>query len=274
MEKEVQSVLSEPMKFFRFLMPGVIFFIELFVLFFINEPCKTWGFIETRIIFNSNSGFTTALGGLITSGGIGFLLGTVYYATLNISRSTPFLTCVFYDHLSLVKSAMCSGLIEVHERKTKKCTDSEKPQCLIHSNCKKIESEDIDSKGHAFALHLVTAFHHERGKGEPAFDEFDRIAHIMHGAGTSFIGAIVVWVIFLLSPIVVFETFSCLRYGVAAIIGVAFIILHRHHYSRLVRYYESLFNAAFWRELRKDSSPYDPWIYDTVDTEPPCRPNG
>ncbi len=160
--------MNETRRFLRYVIPGLLFFIELSLYLFMSNQDQFEKWIKE---WSGSITFPVTL--FLVSGAIGFFLSLVYYAFHRIK----YLKSFFGSFLPLIEFCIYMKWIILFNRK---------------------DGLPLDSKylSHSGAWRVVTAYWHERIKSskkiKSANPRTDSLADIMQGLGSAFMGSILV----------------------------------------------------------------------------------
>ncbi len=165
--------MEETRRFLRFVLPGLIFILELFIFFYFSYSDKTINVIKESLKIG---GIGVVIIAFLASGAIGYLLSFIYHTLFKAN----------IDHRKMVNNARKANLVEL---------------CDQDNNLDKLsEDKDIRYKG---AWRIVTSLWHERKEQcksiKAANQRIDSLSDIMHGSGTSMFGSLlasILWLVY------------------------------------------------------------------------------
>jgi len=157
--------MEEARRFLRYVTPGLASAIEVAIYLLISAPDKMNNLVSQ--FTNVGTAFTLFIG----SGGLGFLLGTIYYCVVEI----PGLSNLKIDHRPLIANARANKWLILKNSADDSAVAPESP---------------ISQDG---AWLIATALWHERietsERIKGASKRTDNLADIMHGLGTAWVGS-------------------------------------------------------------------------------------
>lgn len=223
--------MEEYRRFFRYVIPGLIFIIELSIFLFLSDLKDFKDFILKLISDRKVDGSISigvAIIAFLTTGGLGYLFGIIYHTVFHIIRKID-LPYFRVNHLSVINYARENGWIILKN----------------YENNKELQtSEQLTQSG---AWRIVISFWNgcvetsEIIKGaEPRSKSF---ADILHGTGTNIIAsftAIFIWIALLLSYNVYPEYNALLK---ALLIAIFLFSIHIFNYLFVVRDYQGNING-------------------------------
>ncbi|HKZ56626.1 MAG TPA: hypothetical protein VJ024_02880 [Thermodesulfovibrionales bacterium] len=173
--------MNEVRQFLRYVIPGLGFFIEIFLYLFISAPEQ---FICT---VKDNISQTAIIGSALTlfvgSGGVGYLFSIIHHVLFHQNWRTLYPTAV--DRRNLINQVRGNGRLS------------------LQVNFNPTPDPGLN---HHEAWSIFTAVWHERIKTSSLIESInphnETLSDIMHGSGTSFIGS------FLAIPFFVFLSFQ------------------------------------------------------------------
>jgi len=165
--------MEEARRFLRYVIPGLLLMIEVSLYLWLSSYQQ---FVQLIKELGEDIAFPISI--FLASGGIGFLLGVVYY-TLYWTKG---IRLIAVNHLPLIEDVVKRGWLKLQRR----------------DDGKEVDVKELTQSG---AWRIVTSFWHERKESslriKAANARTDSLADIMHGLGTTFIGSIIaipVWV--------------------------------------------------------------------------------
>lgn len=231
--------MEDARRFFRYIIPGLTFGIELTLYFLISHQKLIYDLF--KIIVESKIATGVTLAGIFISGGIGFLLSQIhhvfYWAEVYFSFGLA------GDHRPMLRSAESANYL--------------KYDFADENGVKEIKRPELSR---AAAWRVVTALWHERVKLSEeikgANPRTDSLSDLMHGSGAMLVGAIVafmVWVIVLFS---IFEK-DCypLRDDYWLLTIILFVVVFGVHlcsYHRIVQNAQGVVDKILLGVLRKE----------------------
>ncbi len=221
-------------RFFRYVIPGLVFIIEVSVYLLLSAFDK-FSYLIKDNLGNLKDGIGIAVTAFLLSGGIGYLLAVFYHTLFHIVRNKKsFWGCFIADHLALIKDV------------------AENREWLELQNRKNGEEISVDRLTQSGAWRIATVFLNTRMVSsvriESAKQRLESYGDIMHGAGTAFTGSIIAIPAWLLihyelsnnCPIRIF-LFSIL---------ISFI--HLCNYMNIVKDYQGVSNIIIANELQEE----------------------
>lgn len=218
--------MEEARRFLRYVIPGLVFIIEVSFYLFISDNKK---FVD--LIKEYGKDIALPISVFLASGGIGFLLGVIYFAIYKLKIVRPFVV----NHLPLIKDAEKRGWLKLQMR-----TDGGQ-----------VDVNDVTELG---AWRIITSLWHVRKESskkiKAANSMTDRLGDIMHGLGASFIGSIIAILIFILF-ILNYQKFSCWYFYFVPFLMSFF---HFLNYRYSVRDFQSLVDIIMADVLQEECS--------------------
>lgn len=235
-------------KFFRYVIPGLVFIIEVSVYLLLSAFDK-FSYLIKDNLGNLKDGIGIAVTAFLLSGGIGYLLAVFYHTLFHIARDKKdwdrkkilkfvrhlLLTVLkIADHLTLIKDA------------------AEKKKWLKLENRKNGVVIPVDRLTQAGAWRIATVFLNTRWASskriKSAKQRLESYGDIMHGAGTAFAGSVIAIPVWL-----------CIHYKLSSIcpIGVLLFsilisIIHLCNYMNIVKDYQGVSNIIIANELQEE----------------------
>jgi len=155
--------MDDAKRFIRYVIPGIVFFIEVSFYLFISAKQSLIDNIQaSELITSENSGISLTLAALLTSGGLGYIFGNIYYVFHCFSLG-------LVDHTELIKYAEKEKWISVVDKKAMNMNKNDAWRIVTSLWKSRIESS-IRIKG--------------------IDGRMDSLADIMHGLGTSIVASL------------------------------------------------------------------------------------
>lgn len=240
--------MEETQRFLRYIIPGIVFIIEVSFYLLMSTYHR---FTELIIEFGKNIAFPISM--VLASGGIGFLLGVIYYTLYNV---WPF-SLLVVNHLPQINDAVNRGWLILQKR-----TDENGRKDDV-----KNVKEELTQNG---AWRIAASLWHGRKdsssriKGANPFT--DRYGNIMHGSGTAFIGSIIAipfW-IFIHAKL----SQNCFPYWYFYIIPFLLSGVHLVNYSITSKHFQTVVDIIMMDVLEEEySKKNDPIVIDVA----PCN---
>jgi len=241
-----ETTMQEHRRFFRYWMPSLVLIVEVFIYLCVTD------FEQIKCLFQTvtdaaNSDATLKfiaiiITGFLASGGIGYLLGTIYHVVFFNVWKSPYTV----DHLQLLKSIPPNLL-----KFTKLTNDGKETELEINS---------LTTKN---AWHIVTSFVNERLKSSKrigaANERFDSFVDIMHGAGAALVGSVVAFIFWLSIHYQLLEksTPNCWFF----LIPVGVSTFHFFNFWHVAKAYQGIINIVVLNEIYEEySAEYNPLI--------------
>ncbi|MEI8173670.1 MAG: hypothetical protein WCH07_09335 [Deltaproteobacteria bacterium] len=228
--------MADARRFFRYVIPGLTFIIEISIYFWLSNPGKFHNSILT-IFSGKDVGIGAFFALFIASGALGFLLGIIYHFLYWLPCVRP---CMV-DHSPLIKKMMGFGWVEL-----KYCDSCD------------VEQKEITQAG---AWRILTAFwHSRRGSSEiikGANERIDSLGNTVHGLGTACVGALIsypLW-IFIQCYLGNFNPPLSICWSLfffAAFFYIAILIFHIANYLAIVRDFNSIINIVTTQQIRSE----------------------
>lgn len=230
--------MEEYRRFFRYVLPGLIFAIELSIFVFlsdIEELQRTINFILYHNKISEIIGIGTSIVAFLATGGLGYIFGSIYHVSFHIIRNKG-TRYVGVDHRSAVVNAASNNWIAL----------------------KKIENDDydVDSKQitPSGAWRIITSYWNERVETSQIIKSAEprskSLADILHGTGTSFIAAsvaIFTWIFILLY-------YHSLPNIISIAVVVITLLIHAFNYAFVVKDYQGVINTNAVHAMRDFAS--------------------
>lgn len=221
-------------RFFRYVIPGLIFMIEVSVYLLLSAFKEFSPLISNNLDNLKDIGIVVSV--FLVSGGIGYLFGVIYHNLFHKIRNWKYSELLIADHLSLVKDTINRNWLELKNRR-----NNQKPI-------------DIDRLTQTKAWHIATVFLNTRmecsKRIKAAKPRLESFGDIMHGAGTTSIGslfAIIVWLILHCKLLNNCPSLSIL------FLAILISIFHIINYRNIAKDYQNVSNIIIANELQKES---------------------
>lgn len=233
--------MDEFKKFLRYIVPGILFVLELLIILFFSHP-RYFGENLEKIIPSANietSIVSTALLGLLITGGLGVLFGSIYHVLFHIMRISLSL-CIFrwfyIDTLRVLKAAEKNKWIQFKNWETNEI----------------IPSDNLTQSG---AWRIVTSYWNERLKKETgiiasADDRLKSFSDILHGTGTNLVACLIAIFVFIVCCYS-FDFYIIL--WKSAFISVILLLIHLSISIFVARDYEGVLNNTLARALETEA---------------------
>lgn len=224
--------MDDARRFFRYVIPGLTFIIELSLFFLLSNPEKFLHEI-IKMFSNRDLGFGAPFVLFIASGALGFLLGIIYHFLYWL----PIIRRHMVDHSPMIKKMIDIGWLRI------KFCDS----CNV-------DKKEITQSG---AWRILTAFWHSRKNSSKiikgANDRIDSLGNTVHGLGTVFIGAVMsfpVWWLFNYKTINI-----CLDTRWIVILFCVYVLIiciHLANFHAIVRDFNSIIDIVMMEQIRNE----------------------
>lgn len=224
-------------RFFRYVIPGLVFIIEVSVYLLLSEFEKFISLIKDNL-GNLKDGIGIAVTAFLLSGGIGYLLGVFYHTLFHIVRNIDkFWGYFIVDHLALIKDTV------------------ESTEFLELRNRENGVAISVDRLTQSGAWRVVTVFLNTRMESseriKAAKQRLESYGDIMHGAGTTFIGSILAIFVWLL----IYKQLSNNCFPVwIFLFSILISFIHLCTYANVVKDYQSVSNIMIANELQEEWS--------------------
>ena len=218
--------MKEAQRFLRYVIPGLIFLIEVSLYLFLSTPYEFVQFVKDwKLLKNSGTPISTFL----ISGGLGFFFG-VFYHVLYWRGCLPVV-----KHCRLIKVAINRNWLKLNQEFNVKELDQMQAMCLI------------------------MAFWHERKESSIRIKEanprVESLTDIMHGLGTAFIGSIIAIPLWLFIYWKFAEKSPCtFSFVITLIISLLVVITHYYNYKNVVTNVQRVVNIIIADELEEEYS--------------------
>ncbi|MFA4932785.1 MAG: hypothetical protein WC625_07770 [Caldisericia bacterium] len=217
--------MEEARRFFRYIIPGLLFFIEISLYLFFSANNQ---FIQFLREWGKDISFSVTL--FLTSGGMGFLLGVVYhtlYWTKGIRR-------LVVNHVPLIKDCVKRGWLELARRRD-------------GSNI------NISTLTQSGAWRIVIAFWHERRECskriKAANARTDSLTDIMHGLGVTLVGSLLSIPIWVCIHAKLVCTYPSWYYYLPPVLISS---LHFVNYRRVIKDFQSIVDIIISNEIKNE----------------------
>lgn len=226
--------MEEARRFFRYVVPGLVLIMELFLYLWVSidlfPTANEYGFYKFIKELLSGGSVAIPLTIFLSSGGIGFLLGSIYHTVSWTIGIRPLVV----DHTQLIKDAIKRGWLELENR----------------NDGNSFNGNNLSRSGSWF---IVTSFWHERkGSSErikAANARIDSLTDIMHGLGTVFIGSIVAFIFWIFVYYKFLGKWPCIYYYA---IPITMSGVHLRNYCLVVNHFQIVFDIIMANELRAE----------------------
>jgi len=246
--------MEEFRRFFRYVIPGLVFIIEVLLYTYLSTEKYFIEFIKR--IPEGNKIIELLLTVFFMSGAIGYLLGVVYHFLSHITKKYFHWWIKIFpvtDHLSLIMDVIKRKRIVLKDRKTGNYIN---PASVILTQ--------------NVAWYLITIYMNTRTRQSSeinaALQRLKGYGDLMHGAGTNFVGAamaIITWLLiryYLLKCYVVYyefkycslEYYSCFSVLYILLFSILICWLYLFNYSNITKEYEFVANTIFSNEMGKE----------------------
>lgn len=222
-------------KFFRYVMPGLVFIIEVSVYLLLSAFAEFIYLIKDNL-GNLKDGIGIAVTAFLLSGGIGYLLGVFYHTLFHMVRNTKkFWGCFIVDHLALIRDA-------VDRRKWLKFERRESDK----------DPFAVDKLTQSGAWRIVTVFLNTRWVSskriKSAKQRLESYGDIMHGAGTMFISSFIAIPVWLLIHYKLSD--NCPIW--ILLFSILIFLIHLANYVNVVKDYQCVSNIIIANELQNE----------------------
>ena len=221
-------------RFFRYVIPGLVFIIEISVYLLLSAFDK-FSYLIKDNLGNLKDGIGIVLSAFLLSGGIGYLLGVFYHTLFHIVRNKrSFWGYFIADHLSLIRDAV------------------ENRRWLALQNRNNGEEISVDRLTQSGAWRIATVFLNTRWlsskRMKSAKERLESYGDIMHGAGPAFTGSIITIPVWLL---IHYELSNNCPIGVL-LFSILISFIHLCNYMNVVKDYQGVSNIIIANELQEE----------------------
>jgi hypothetical protein len=222
-------------RFFRYVIPGLVFIIEVSV-YLLLSAFEKFSYLIKDNLGNLKDGIGIAVTAFLLSGGIGYLLAVFYHTLFHIARNN--------------KKSLSEGFIADHLALLKDAVENRK--WLELQNRKNGEEISVDRLTQSGAWRIATVFLNTRmvssKRIESAKQRLESYGDIMHGAGTAFTGSIIAIPAWLLIHYELSN--NCPIWFFLFSILISFI--HLCNYMNVVKDYQGVSNIIIANELQEE----------------------
>ncbi|MBI5375522.1 MAG: hypothetical protein HZA77_08810 [Candidatus Schekmanbacteria bacterium] len=207
--------MEDARRFLRYVLPGLVFLIEVFSYLLISASTEFVKFLKDIAV---NISFPISI--FLASGGIGFILG-IFYRTLYKSRMFDSLVV---NHHSQLSDSISRGWLKLQNRENKQ----------------EFKINELSRNG-AWRIQAVI-WHERRNSNEiikSADSLTDRLGDISHGLGTALIGAIIAVPVWIVAHYALTQNYNFVFYITLAI-SFLVVICNLINYIGTVRDFESV----------------------------------
>lgn len=221
--------MNEVRRFLRYVLPGLGFFIEIFLYLLISAPEQVITNIKAYISFTTITGSALAL--FVGSGGVGYLFSTVHHVLFH--RNWSWYPRV--DKRNLINIVQREGLL------------------LLPVNFTPV-THLIPTLNEAWSM--CAAVWHERIEVTSLINSInphnETLSDIMHGSGASYIGSFIAifFFAFLSVNLKYLNSWCSIPFWAAFVIALAMNYLHRINYKNSCEHFQRVTDTAFADALR------------------------
>jgi hypothetical protein len=216
--------LEQAQRFFRYVVPGLTLIIELLAYLLISEDICL-----EQLIKHSNP-IGVAVSALLASGGLGFLLGIIYY------------TIVWRE--KILKNILTGA--DFHH--FLKIAESKKWLKLCCPNGEQVKVNNLTKRG---AWRVVISYWDTRAEASErikgAIRRMDRLADIMNGLGTTCVASFGALIFFIIYNI--FWSKWLFRDDLSLVFGILMLIVHHWNYKGVIKDYENVCGSVLLNEF-------------------------
>lgn len=220
-------------KFFRYVIPGLVFMIEVFVYLLLSAFDRVKDIIKTYCLCVDTG---IPISGLLIAIGIGYIFGVIYHYLFHLVRNWRCSDSLITNHLSLIKAAVNKNWLTLE-----KCKE----------NHETIETEKLTQSG---AWRVVTVFLNTRMESSEriraAKPRLENYGDIMHGAGTTFVSSVLAIPAWLFLHYKLSNNFP---YLCIFIVPIIISFLHIWNFKNIAKDYQGVSNIIIANELQKES---------------------
>lgn len=231
--------MADIRQFFRYVIPGLIFTLQIAIYLFISLSPSQLSQIMDKL---SNVGPVLSI--FLLSGGLGFLLSTIYHTLYWASRKLcTGMERLRVNHKPLIETAIQRGWLRVYDHN--------------YSYVTKIENQKA-------AWRIATAFWYTHmGPSEESSDiikgAYSRIATLgstMHGIGTALVGTVLSFIAWWGIHYKICQTcpFTSCSGGIVAILLLVFLTVLFFNFIMIKRDYQSVYEMISNSQLKKSFS--------------------
>ena len=243
--------MQEAQRFLRYVVPGLIFFIEILIYLLLS------GDICFSQLIEQVNPIGIAISGFLASGGLGFLLGVIYYTVVWQEEEPRWIITWPRSRIRKIpipwlwkKAARLGKKLGVKLGADLRPVLQEAKGWLNLSCCNNgVETTDLSKRG---AWRVVISYLNMRMKTskriEGAIRRIDGLSNLMNGLGTTFLASFAALVLF-----VIYHLIRCIpldRYDiVSVVVGLIILLIHYWNYKGVIRDYESVCASVLKNEF-------------------------
>lgn len=224
--------MGDAQRFLRYIVPGLIFIIELLAYLLIS------GDICFNQLMEHSDTLGVAASGLLVSGGLGFIFGAIYY------------TIVWCEKISKWKYVLTGADL----RNYLKIVESKTWLTLCFPDGKHVKVDNLTKRA---AWRVAVSYWDTRAETsktiKAAIQWMDRSSTIMNGLGTTCLASFGALVFFLIYNILsVFPGEFSLRACISFVLGSVILIIHHVNYKGVIKDYENLCGSVLLSEFERE----------------------
>lgn len=211
----------------RFLLPGLGTTLEIVIYFFISDHAKVIEYLKAE---NISGVLSYTAGAILVITGIGYLMSSIYHSCLLAWLPQG------ADHRGAIQKAVAKNWLE-----------------LTHYKNDKLVKPNLITIREAWSI-LGGIWHTVKGQSsriQGADERSNKIADIVHGVGTFFVGSIFAGVIWLWLHVKYSHDISSLGFWIAAVLAVIVVILQYISYKGTVKKTQDYIEIIFLDELKE-----------------------
>lgn len=236
-------------RFFRYIIPGLVFIIEVSVYLLLSAFDKFSCLLKNNLD-NLKDGIGIAVTAFLLSGGIGYLLGVFYHTLFHIARDKK-----DWDRKKILKFVrhLLLAVLKIADHLTLIKDAAEKKKWLKLENRKNGVVIPVDRLTQAGAWRIATVFLNTRWVSskriKSAKQRLESYGDIMHGAGATFIGSVIAFIVWAYLQYKLFGKYPSWWFW---IFSLFIIIAHMLNYRHIVQDYQGVSNIIIANELQEE----------------------
>lgn len=217
--------MEEARRFLRYVIPGLLFFIEVSIYLFFSAHAK---FISLFRNFGKDLAFPVTI--FLASGGVGFLLGVFYHSFY----WTKGFRALAVNHMPLIQDCIERGWLKLTHR----------------GDGSELEISKLTQSG---AWRVVTAYWHERRECseriKAANARTDSLTDIMHGLGATLVGSLFSIPVWIYIHKKLMGSYPALFYY---LLPLTFLFFNFVNYRRVVKDFQSVVDIIMSDDIKKE----------------------
>lgn len=221
--------MDEAGRFFRYIIPGVTFFVELLLLLLLMQWEWVLGHKSLlKELFVTAGNFTGVLSFIVASGGVGYLLGTIYRGTFELCLSPRYYANIIQDARKQNWNHLSIQVYGQDQNNTNPILLARRSWIVF-----------------TFILHERLAF---SARANTIINRSESLNNHVHGAGTAFTSSLIAFAVSFISHQLHPST-SWGLYWAGLGIGIVLIIIHCVVYKQTLKFNLGFHKLVFAREL-------------------------